>query len=38
MNNSRDFVKKVTDSLGGVTVVLEYVQEIRTRGFDAQLP
>ena len=36
--SERDFVKQVTDALGGVTTVLDYVQEIRTRGFDAQLP
>ena len=36
--SERDFVKQVTDALGGVTTVLDYVQEIRTRGVDAQLP
>lgn len=36
--SERDFVKQVTDSLGGITTVLEYAQEVRTRGFDAQLP
>lgn len=36
--SERDFVKQVTDALGGITTVLDYVQEIRTRGFDAQLP
>ena len=36
--SERDFVKQVTDALGGITTVLEYAQEVRTRGFDAQLP
>ena len=36
--SERDFVKQETDALGGVPTVLDYVQEIRTRGFDAQLP
>lgn len=36
--SERDFVKQVTNALGGIVTVLEYVQEIRTRGFDVQLP
>jgi len=35
---NRDFIKEVTDSLGGVANVLQYAQELRTRGFDAQIP